>query len=543
MGTWIRLGVLLALAGLLLAGGPEANASPGTTERVSVRSDGVQGTGPSEYPAISADSRYVAFHSSADNLVPDDTNQGNDVFVHDRRTGATERVSVSSSGAEGNGASSMPAISSDGRYVAFQSYAANLVSGDTDVCELEQPPPDPPIPYNCPDIFVRDRQTSTTERVNLSSAEEQAVGESWSPAISGDGRYVAFYSDATNLVSGDTNDAEDIFVRDRQAGTTVRVSLTTAGVQANGASNGWLAISSTGRYVAFTSDATNLVAGDTNGFGDVFVRDRDTDADGIFDEAGAVSTTRVSVSSGGAQSNDESYYAAISADGRYVAFGSAATNLVTGDTNGFPDVFVRNRQAAITTRISLGSAGGQGNAGSFDPAVSTDGRYVAFLSYASNLVTGDTNNLCQTDLDPELENCPDVFARDRDTDEDGVFDEAGAVSTTRVSVNSFGGEGNGESLDPSISGDGSQVVFYSFASTLVTGDTNTFCDTDGDTQADDNCQDVFLHDSLGAVGGIAELPDVSGPSAANHVPLGGLAAAALAFLSARVWSAAKRRPR
>jgi Tol biopolymer transport system component len=496
----VRLGLLVALAGLVLVGSADASASPGTTERVSVDSAGNQADGSSEYPAISADGSYVAFHSFATNLVTGDTNGIRDAFVHDRETGFTERVSISSGGVQGTSDSLSPAINSDGRYVAFQSFANNLVSGDTALCGT-------PPTYSCPDIFVRDRQAGTTERVSLNSAQEQANGESWAPAISSDARYVAFYSGATNLVSGDSNNVEDIFVRDRQAGTTIRVSLASGGAEANGASNGWLAISGTGRYVAFTSDASNLVAGDTNGFGDVFVRDRDTDGDSIFDEVGAVSTTRVSVDSSGAQSNGESYYAAISADGGLVAFGSEASNLVAGDTNGYSDIFVRDRQAGTTSRVSLDSAGIQGNAGSFAPTISGNGRYVAFHSLASNLVVGDSNGQ------------GDVFVRDRLT-----------PSTTRASVDNGGSQGNGQSLGPAINGDGRSVAFSSLASNLVPGDTNAL-------------QDVFVRDRLMPVGGLAELPDVSGPSGPNYVLVAGLAAAALALLAVGARYAGRRRAR
>ena len=501
----VRLGLLVALAGLVLVGSADASASPGTTERVSVDSAGVQGDGPSEYPAISADGRYVAFHSSATTLVSGDTNGRADIFVHDRQADTTERVSISSAGAQGNSDSLHPAVSGDGLYVAFDSNATNLVSNDTN---------------GWVDAFVRDRQTNTTERVSVSSTEVQGNNTSWYPAINGDGRYVAFQSFASNLVSGDTNNVEDVIVRDRQAGTTVRVSVATADTQGNGGSGGWLAISSNGRYVAFTSDATNLVAGDTNGFGDVFVRDRDTDADGIFDETGAVSTTRVSVDSTGVQSNGESYFAAISADGGLVAFGSEASNLVAGDTNvscdndgdtqyddNCPDVFVRDRQASTTTRVSLDSAGVQGNAGSFTPAISGNGRYVAFRSLAFNLVVGDSNGQ------------GDVFVRDRLT-----------PSTTRVSVDNVGSQGNGQSLAPAIGGDGRSVAFSSSASNLVPGDTNGY-------------QDVFVRDRLMPVGGLAELPDVSGPSAPDYAPLAGLAAAALALLAVGARYAGRRRAR
>ena len=516
MWTCARLALVLGVVGVLLVVGGETGASPGITEHVSLSSAGAEGTGPSEYPAISADGRYVAFQSSATNLVANDTNGGYDVFVRDRQTGATERVSVSSASAQGIGDSLSPAINSDGGYVAFVSWAPNLVTGDTEACELEQPP-NPPITYNCPDIFVRDRQAGTTERVSVSSAEDEANGESWSPALSADGRYVAFYSGATNLVSGDTNNVEDVFVRDRQAETTTRVSLASGGTQANGASDGWLAISSNGRFVAFTSDATNLVAGDTNGAADVFLRDRDTDGDGTFDETGAVSTTRVSVDSSGTQSNGESYYAAISGDGRFVAFGSAATNLVGDDTNGSSDIFLRDRQTNTTTRVSLDSAGVQGNAGSFQPAVSADGDYVGFSSGATNLVDGDTNAVA------------DIFLRIR---------SVGA--TTRVSVNSFGAEGNGTSTAPVISGDGRYVAFESVATNLVPGDTSGY-------------PDVFVRDrqtsttelvSVGLpVGGIAELPAAARDSSRPETDLAllaGVAAVALALLSAGAWYARRR---
>jgi Tol biopolymer transport system component len=503
MRVYVRLALLLGAVGVLLLSGGETGAAPGITRRVSVDSAAGQGDGPSEYPAFSRDGRYVAFHSSATNLVPGDTNGCQDVFVHDRMTGVTERVSVATDGAEGTRGSLHPAISADGRYVAFDSWAPDLVAGDTN---------------DRVDVFVRDRQTNTTQRVSLSSSGVEGNDTSWYPAISGDGRFVAFQSFASNLVSGDTNSAEDVFVRDRQTSTTIRVSVSSGGVQGNAGS--WdPAITPDGRYVAFYSEASTLVTSDTNGYQDVFVRDRDTDGDGEFDEPGVVSTTRVSVSSGGAQGNNESYYAAISGNGRFVAFGSAATNLVAGDSNGSSDVFVRDRQGVgTTTRVSLNSAGIQGNAGSFAPAISSDGGLVAFQSQASNLATGDTNGF------------GDVFVRDRDTDEDGIFDEAEAVSTARVSVSSFGGEGDAESLDPSISGDGNQVAFVSFASNLVPVDTN-------------GSSDIFLHDALGAVGGIAELPHVSGPSAPDYVPLAGLAAAALALLAASAWFTAKRRPR
>src|SRR5258708_3372263 len=228
-----------------------------TTTRVNVDSAGAQANADSYRPSISGDGRFVAFQSGASNLVPGDTNSFWDVFVHDYQTGATERVSVATGGAEGNGDSAKPSISCDGRYVAFQSGATNLVSGA--------------IPNQ---IYLRDRQAGTTELVSVSTGGAPANSSCFNfpPSISGDGRYVAFWSAASNLVPGDTNDTSDIFVRDRQAGTTERVTLDSAGVQANDLS-GYLSISADGRFVEFSSRATNLVPGDTNGVWDVFVHD------------------------------------------------------------------------------------------------------------------------------------------------------------------------------------------------------------------------------------------------------------------------------
>jgi Tol biopolymer transport system component len=250
--------------------------------------------------------------------------------VYDRQTGGTERVSVDSVGIEGNSNSWIAAISADGRFVAFESDASNLVTGDTNFC----------FGQSCRDIFVHDRQSGVTERVSVDSAGNQGNGFSDSAAISDDGRYVAFTSFDSNLVPGDDNNAIDVFVHDRQSGTTERVSVDSAGVQSNG-SSGWmggLAISGDGRHVAFFSDATNLVTGDTNGQRDVFVHDR---ASGV--------TARVSVDSADNQGNDFSSDPAISGDGRYVAFYSSATNLVLGDTNGVADIFVHDRGPVTPT--------------------------------------------------------------------------------------------------------------------------------------------------------------------------------------------------
>jgi len=197
----------------------------------------------------------VVFESDASNLVPGDTNGRYDIFLRDRQTDTTTRLSVSSAGTQGNDSSLAPSISADGRYVVFESDASNLVPGDTN---------------GRYDIFLRDRQTGTTTRLNVSSTGTQGNGVSGRPSISADGRYVAFNSDASNLVPGDTNGRNDIFLRDRQTGTTTRLSVSSTGVQGDGHSYDPF-ISADGRYVAFNSHATTLVPGDTNGKQDIFL--------------------------------------------------------------------------------------------------------------------------------------------------------------------------------------------------------------------------------------------------------------------------------
>ena len=396
------------------------------TSRVSVASSGTQANNASYDPALSADGRYVAFYSAASDLVAGDTNAGYDVFVHDRLTGETTRVSVASDGTQSNGTSDQPALSADGRYVIFRSYATNLVPNDTN---------------HQSDVFVHDRLTRETTRVSVASGGVQANNASDQPAVSADGRYVAFHSFATNLVPGDTNGNDDVFVHDRMTGETTRVSVASGGAQANAWSYG-SAISADGRIVAFYSPASNLVAGDTNVTYDVFVHDRQTNE-----------TSRVSVASDGAQGNAYSLKPALSADGRYVAFYSFASNLVAGDTNNVLDVFVHDRVTGQTTRASVASDGTQAAGPSDQPALSGDGRVVAFRSIASNLVAGDTNVTF------------DVFAHDLLTGQ-----------TMRVSVAGDGTQANSESSVPAVNGDGRTIAFKSSATNLVRGDTNRWLD-------------------------------------------------------------------
>jgi RHS repeat-associated protein len=336
-----------------------------TTTRVSESTSHGQGNGLSDDSYMSQDARYVTYRSTASTLVTGDTNGVMDAFVHDRLTATTTRVSTTAAGAEGNAQSDDPAFSANGRYVTFRSQASNFVANDTNGSAW--------------DIFVKDLQTGVIERVSVSSAGAQANNRSADPAISADGRYVVFSSLATNLISGDTNGQEDVFLRDRTAGTTIRISVSSAGVAGNGLSDDPI-LSDDGRYLVYQSTATNLVTGDTNAVRDIFLYDRVT-----------ATTSRVSLDSAGVQANAASNDPAISPDGSRVAFESDATNLVTGDTNAKQDVFLRVIATGVTSRVSVTNAGAQGTGRSSDPSLSIDGTIVAFTSSSASLVTGDTN--------------------------------------------------------------------------------------------------------------------------------------------------------
>jgi hypothetical protein len=397
----------------------------------------------SDKPSISSDGQFVTFESKATNLVSGDTNGHVDIFVRDHQSGVVERISVSSSGEQGISESSNPSISANGRYVAFDSWASNLVGGDTN---------------GFADTFVRDRQSSVTTLVSVSSSGEQGNHNSSNPSISSEGRFVAFVSNGSNLVGEDTNGESDIFVHDRQTGMIEMISISSSGVQGNDWSRNPF-ISSDGRFIVYTSKASNLVSGDTNNQEDIFVFDRQRRE-----------TERVSVSSSGDQGNHWSRYDSISDDGRFVAFESTASNLVSGDTKGFNDIFVRDRQKKVTERVSLSSSGEQGNYVSNNPIISANGRFVIFTSNASNLVSGDTNGY------------KDIFVHDRQS---GI--------TEIVSISSTGEQGDRYSGNPVISTDGRYVAFESFASNLVSGDPNIW-------------NEIFIRDRCpdGSCGGIIE---------------------------------------
>lgn len=337
----------------------------GQTTRINVTPAGTQVLAGAERPSIAAGGRFVVYDSGSDQIVPGDLNNQQDVFVYDRITGVTTLESVASTGAQANNGCLRATISGDGRFVAFQSSATNLVPGDTN---------------DFSDIFVRDRLLGVTTRANISSSGVQSNSSTEWPTIAASGQFVSFASVASNLVPADTNATWDIFVRDLVSGQTSRVSVSSAGVQGDAASMDGTSISPDGRFVAFNSYATNLVAADTNSVLDIFVHDRLT---GV--------TTRESLPAAGGQANNVSIGPSISSNGRYVAYYSFAVNLVPNDTNGNQDIFVRDRLLGVTTRESVASAGTQSNGDSDSPAISGDGRFVAFPSKADNLVAGDTN--------------------------------------------------------------------------------------------------------------------------------------------------------
>lgn len=408
----------------------DAYAPPGLTERL-VSADGTELNADvfSEPPGISADGRFISFSSFASNLVEGDPNGTADVFVLDRSTGNVERVSESS---EGVGGGSESSLSADGRFVAFTSWSDDL---------------DPRDDNETYDVFVHDRHTDVTEMVSITDEGIQGDFGAELPAISADGRFVTFTWHARNL-PGDDNAASDVYVHDRLENTTELVSLAHDGTQGDDSSEA-ATISADGRYVAFASEATNLVPLDTNwaverrhGW-DVFVRDRETET-----------TQRVSVAGNGNGGNGRAMHPRISADGSVVAFLSGATNLVPQDTNSSFDVFIHDLVLGRTERVALTSEGVQadgGFAGNFvtmSLSLSSDGQIVAFGSTSTNLVEGDGSTN------------PDVFVHDR-----------AIGSTERISVPSEE-TGIGGGNHPTINADGSVVAFVSGAADIVAGDTN-----------------------------------------------------------------------
>jgi len=388
----------------------------------SVSSAGAQGNGWSGAPALTASGRFVAFGSFSDDLVPGDTNGTWDVFVRDRELGVTERVSLHTSGAQPNGMCSFPSISDDGRMVAFQSVATNLFPGDANAAW---------------DVFVHDRASGETRLVSRSSAGEPGDGPSQSAVLSADGSFVAFQSHATNLAPDPNGAVRDVFVHDLRTGETELVSVSDLGLAGNMNSD-LPSISADGSRISFHSNANNLVPGDTNGMPDVFVRDRL-----------AGTTRRVSVATGGVQASVHSYNSSISADGRFVAFQTAASLVPADDDGGFLDVYVHDLATGETLGITPGDPAFAPDETITLPSISGDGLRVAFQAVV---------------IPYPVFAASQIFVHDRATG-----------ATTRLSER-FGVAGDDDSTLPVISGGGGVVAFESRATNLVRGDSNNAAD-------------------------------------------------------------------
>ncbi|PYS92782.1 MAG: hypothetical protein DMF64_07960 [Acidobacteria bacterium] len=459
---------------------------------------GNHSSGESGTYSISADGRYIAFMSDASDLVPNDANASTDVFVRDMTTGITRLVSATPSGASGNRSSIGGIISGNGRYVVFISFATDLVSNDTNTSEdvyvrdlqtntttlvsidrtntksgfgpsdpfaitpdgryvlfysgandlVDVPPPSLPVTS----VFVRDLQAGTTKLVSINKTGTAWANSSADPAaITPDGRYVLFYSSATDLTDDDPTSQRDMFVRDMQTNTTKLVSVATTGMSGNGSASAFGAMSDDGRYIFFTSTSTNLTSvPDTNTKDDYFVRDM---------QAGT--TTLISINKDGTAAgrntqNPNGFIPSFSVtpNGRYIAFTSQSDDLVDYDQNGSNgDVFIRDMQTNTTRLVSVGLTGRSGNVDSRLPSISADGRYVAFESFATDLVNV-----------PDFVGgfTTDVFVRDM---------QAGV--TVLGSINQDGtATPNDSAFSPRISADGRRVVFYSRASNIVPNDVN-----------------------------------------------------------------------
>lgn len=428
-----RAPLALALAAAVLTGTPAGAprlAAQTQTTRVSVTSDGSQALFGGIWSAPSADGRFIAFHSHSEDLVPGDGNFDRDLFVHDRLTGLTELVSVNDAGVQqdqGGFPYGQPALSGDGRLLAFDSRATNLTALDT---------------HNVHQCYVRDLLAGTTRCVSVSTSGECADQDAGDPRLSVDGRVVAFTSAAGNLVAGDDDGflTTDVFVHDRRTGVTEEVSwgLGGAPVLANAILND---LSDDGRFVTFHSFGSNLVAQDDNGATDVFLHDRSS---GV--------TELISRSSWGRLGNATSAGSQVSSDGRYVVFSSEADNLVPGDDNGVADVFRHDRLLGKTTRISVAADGSPAHGGGASVfALSSDGRFAMLQSAATDLVPGDDNGE------------PDLFRKDL---------LSGAIERLNVSSAGQAVAPGDTSFGSHCTPDGQRICFLSLDGGLVADDTN-----------------------------------------------------------------------
>lgn len=375
-------------------------------------------SGPVAYPALSADASVVAYQE----YVSSGSVSRSDIVVRDLVTGEVTTVTVGTGGTAADGDSTSVDVSGDGRLVVFESSAANLIGGDTNSAH---------------DVFAYDRQSGELTLVSADTAGESGDGDSYAPSVSADGRFVAFVSNATDLVPGHSGGFDDVFVRDLSSGETTLVSVGVGGALATGNSSA-PSISADGAFVAYASAAGNLVSGDTNGQFDIFRASRSGSG-----------TVRVSVSATGGQLSLASSAPSIDGDGSRVAFESLSDGVVAGDSNGLRDVFVRDLSAGTVRRISVDANGADANGESRSPVLRVSGDSVSFVSVASDLVGDDANESA------------DVF-----------ISSVSTPQPARLSSVAAGRAGNGASSGPALCGDGGAVAFHSEASDLVGGDYN-----------------------------------------------------------------------
>ena len=419
----VFLSVALVLALGIAWPGKSSATVPGNNEAVTVNTSGGSPNSNTSALSSSLDGRYVVFQSNATDLVssPAVTGSNSQIYVRDRYTNTTQLVSVNSAGTNGgNSWSQAPTISSDGRYVAFNSPATNLTNTN---------------PGGTIEVYVRDLVSQTTVLASSSSSGAAANSTSYDGSISGDGNFVVFRTAASNLVSGVTPSSEQVFVKDLTDSSVKVVSKNGSGALANanttgpriscegrfiifltnatnlpgqtsavwniymadmlhggavtditpnvpsGTSFGPMTISCNGNYVGFNSDASNIVSGDTNSQVDAFIYDRITNG---FD--------LVSKSSSGTLGNDTSAEVSVSNDGRFVTFSSAATNLIASDTNSNYDIFMHDRLSGTTELVSKNLSGTQANGFSFQPSISSNAKYIFYGSTANNLISGYSNS-------------------------------------------------------------------------------------------------------------------------------------------------------
>jgi len=431
---------------------------PGVIEMVSTSSSHVQSNGISVNSSISDDGRYIAFESLASDLVPNDTNANSDVFLRDRLLGTTIRVSLTAAGGEIAKGAIAAALSGDGHKLGFVS-AGQLGPGDINQKF---------------DVFVRDLDTGAIALASATPGGLAGNDQSGPAVLSEDGRFVAFTSRASDLVTGDNNDLGDVFVRDMLLGTTERVSVASDGAQGNGGSLD-PAMTPDGRFVIFTSLASNLVTDDTNGQIDVFLRDRQLGT-----------TELMSRASDGTLGNNDSNFPTISADGHFVAFQSRAINLVPGDINGMTDVFVKDRFSGAVELISVAFGGAFATEPSDSPDLSSDGRFVAFGSQADNLIPPPPTD------GPDHHEDHEIFLRDRVTG-----------TTRQLSLTPAGAQADLGSINPQMNQDASVVAFETYATNLIAGTTDTNGDTD--VVADDLSPWTQLQGGLAGAAGVPQL--------------------------------------